>query len=190
PATMRLRSALLRSWPTAELTEMIDLYGIMRTVLERYICPSNGTVIHRHKERYGEDSMPIVGHLFQTKYYRYRLAADPTCTMPPSGHCWEGWGDDVGHYYILEDMLKLHPGVIYQLYDFCAGSGKLGELIDAVDGWQTGSKKSVVESHIAGMGEWFIDNGQTLAETIDLVVSERGEDEIDSVGAIVFEGID
>lgn len=167
---------------------MIDLQGIMRKALELHICPSNGTVIRRHKERHGEDSMPFVGNLFQTKYQRYRLPTDFPCRG--QSDTWDGWGDDVAHYYVLEDMLKFHPGEIYQLYDFCAGSGRLGEMIGAIDGLHIASKKTVVETHVAGMGDWFVDNGQTLGETINLVISERGEDEIEGVGAIVADGVD
>ncbi|KAI4096169.1 MAG: hypothetical protein LQ344_001232 [Seirophora lacunosa] len=190
PATMRLRAALLRGWSTAELAEMVDLQAAMRKALEQHICPSNGAVIRRHKERYGDDhhSTLIVNHHL-------------TCPPPPPRHqpwkspsshhhwqdlAWQGWGDDVHHYYVLEDMLKFDPGEIYQLYDFCAGSGRLGEIIRGRDdGWQPGSKKAVVETHVAEMGDWFVNNGQTLGETVDFVVGERGEDEIEGEGAIV-----
>lgn len=169
---------------------MVDLQCIMRKVLARHICPSNGAVIRRHKERCGEDIPLVGGPAFDTlgqKMQRYNPSRDFSVRQPDA---WEGWGDDVAHYYVLEDMLKLDPMDIMQLYQFCAGNGKLGELVGAVDGWRIGTKKQVVETHVAGMGDWFLDNGQTLGETVNFVVSERGEDEIEGVGAIVADGLD
>ncbi|KAL9008915.1 MAG: hypothetical protein Q9173_006011 [Seirophora scorigena] len=185
PATIRLRAALLRGWSTAELAEMVDLQAVMRKALEQHICPSNGAVIRRHKERYGDDhSTLIVNHLTCPPPPRHQPWKSPSHHW--QDQTWQGWGDDVHHYYVLEDMLKFDPGEIYQLYDFCAGSGRLGEIIGGRDdGWQPGSKKAVVETHVAEMGDWFVNNGQTLGETVDFVVGERGEDEVEGEGAIV-----
>ncbi|KAI4286579.1 MAG: hypothetical protein L6R35_004170 [Caloplaca aegaea] len=200
PATIRLRAALLRGWSTAELAEILDLQAVLRKALEQHICPSNGTVIRRHKERYGHDSsrdsMLIVNHHLTCP--SPPPPPPPYPQKPPSlyyqhnwqNQTWQGWGDDVHHFYVLEDMLKFDPGEIYQLYDFCAGSGRLGEIVGGRDGWQPGgSKKTVVETHVAEMGDWFVNNGQTLGETVGFVVGERGEDEIEGEGAIVHAGV-
>ncbi len=73
----------------------------------------------------------------------------------------EGWGDEIAHYYVVEDMLKLNPEQLLYLY----------ETVTGFDG-----RKRTVESFVARLGSgWFANNGQTLVETVDWVVGERGE---------------
>ena len=66
----------------------------------------------------------------------------------------EGWGDNVGHYYVVEDLMKLDPGRILWLKDrkMC---------------------RSQVLSWVRGLGDWFENNGDTLGETLDAVLDER-----------------
>ncbi|KAL8695715.1 MAG: hypothetical protein Q9224_003213, partial [Gallowayella concinna] len=130
PPIVRSRAALLRAWPTHQLGELLDFQAMMKTVVELYVCPSNGTMIQRHKERYGE--MPGVSLHVQGQ--RLLCSANNFVITRPARYyeAWEGWGDDVSHYYIVEDMLKLHPGQMMELYDFVVnGKGKLG-MIDGV----------------------------------------------------------
>ena len=150
----------------------------MRKVIEEHICPSNGTVIRRHKDRYGEDSAPNAAAMFGCgpRYKSSRVTQHQFET-------WEGWGGDVDHYYVVEDMLKLHPGQIMELYDFIHDYPCT--RLDGVD--SLGNHKQDVEVYVGKLGEWFDSNGQTLGETVKLVVSERGEDELDGMGAIVAE---
>ena len=79
----------------------------------------------------------------------------------------EGWGDEIAHYYVVEDMLKLNPGQLMHLFDSVTGFNG--------DCTVCGSK-SMVESYVAGLGDWLENNGETLAETIGFVVGERGGD--------------
>ncbi|KAL8730207.1 MAG: hypothetical protein Q9181_004746 [Wetmoreana brouardii] len=181
PPVARSRAALLRAWSTSELSELMDMQSVFRAVLELYVCPSNGTVILRHKERHGENSMPTVS-LFQSYELKPHRGA-----VPGKVHIveyWEGWGDDVAHYYVLEDMLKLHPGQIMKLYHFVNGAeAKFG----AIDGpTPAGNKKAAVEAYVAALGEWFDNNGSTLEETVRFVMGERGEFDFHSVGSIVL----
>lgn len=37
-------------------------------------------------------------------------------------------------------------------------------------------RKASVERFVAGLGDWFENNGETLGETVDWVVNGRGED--------------
>lgn len=84
----------------------------------------------------------------------------------------EGWGDEIAHYYVLEDMLKLDPGQLMYLYEQL--SDGTGAAMSFNAGW---SSKGLVESFVAGVGgDWFENNGETLAETIQFVVNERGGD--------------
>ena len=70
----------------------------------------------------------------------------------------EGWGDEVPHYYVLEDMLKLDPAQILWLRDHAP------------------CNKPLVENFVKGLGEWFDNNGETCGQTLELVLAERGED--------------
>ena len=86
----------------------------------------------------------------------------------------EGWGDEIAHYYVVEDMMKLDPGQLMYLYEQIRGH--LGESTHYNAGW---SSKGLVESFVAGLdgpASWFENNGETLAETVGFVVGERGGD--------------
>ena len=69
----------------------------------------------------------------------------------------EGWGDEVPHYYVLEDMLKLDPAQILWLRDRAPG-------------------KPLVEGYVRGLGEWFENNGETFGQTLEWVLAQRGEE--------------
>ncbi|KAL8712773.1 MAG: hypothetical protein Q9220_002981 [cf. Caloplaca sp. 1 TL-2023] len=192
PPIVRSRAALLRGWSSRDLADLLDFQSVLRALLEMYVCPSNGTVIRRHKERYGDNTMPVVNHLSgygpQSKHYNFHHLNNGRTVRLQSEESCQGWGDDVSHYYVIEDMLKLHPGQIMQLYNFVVnGSGKLGALEAGPMG---GNHKAAVETFVVGLGEWFDNNGETLGETVRLVLNERGEDTFDGVGSIVAEGED
>ena len=54
-------------------------------------------------------------------------------------------------------MLKLDPGQIVWLREHAPAKG-------------------MVEAFVRGLGEWFENNGETFAQTVEWVVAERGED--------------
>ena len=88
------------------------------------------------------------------------------------------------HYYVVEDMLKLHPGQLLELYEFVVnGKG----LLPLLDGAISQNSKVAVKAFVAGLGEWFENNGETLGETIKFVVSERGDEEVGGCGDLVVE---
>ncbi|EKV09823.1 hypothetical protein PDIP_63170 [Penicillium digitatum Pd1] len=68
---------------------------------------------------------------------------------------YEGWGDEIPHYYIMQDMLKLDPGQILWLRDHAL-------------------LKEQVEEFVWSLGEWFRNNGETFGDTLDYVMNERG----------------
>jgi hypothetical protein len=70
---------------------------------------------------------------------------------------YEGWGDEIPHYYIMQDMMKLDPGQILWLRDHAL-------------------LKEQVEEYICSLGEWFRDNGETFGDTLEYVMNERGFD--------------
>ncbi|KAL8637305.1 MAG: hypothetical protein Q9228_005411 [Teloschistes exilis] len=177
PPVIRSRAALLRAWTDRELGELLDMQSVFRTILEKQVCPSNGTIIRRHKDRYGELSNPIISLMHipapgGMKHWRH-LCNDSIGSVDS----WEGWGDDVSHYYVIEDMMKLHPGHLMQLYHFVTGkTDTLAAMVD--DGFMMtmslAGHKAAIEGFVAGLGEWFDNNGETRSETIKYVVSERG----------------
>lgn len=161
PQAIRARALLLRPWPGRQLAEMLDLQGIFRQVLHSYVCPSDGTVLRRHRQRYP------VAEVGRRRGERFEAEA-------------EGWGDEVAHYYVVEDMLKVHPGQLMRLFESVTGKREVREEGDVSVVVVLGSAKGVVEHFLAGLGDWFENNGETLCETVGVVVGDRGGD----VGAL------
>ncbi|KAK4691370.1 hypothetical protein P7C71_g5615, partial [Lecanoromycetidae sp. Uapishka_2] len=197
PQVVRMRALLLRPWPSQQLAEILDLQSIFRQVMHSQICPSNGTVLRRHKQRYPEDTIPYVittgfakardecvglqhGHIYSTQQPVSRFKSQRNTVV-------EGWGDEITQYYVVEDMLKLDPGQL--MYLFAGVTGQIGS--DAAS-FGAGhdclmGAKGLVEHFVAGLGEWFENNGETLKETIGRVVEDRGED-FDAVLGMVQDG--
>ncbi|GES58719.1 F-box domain protein [Aspergillus terreus] len=69
----------------------------------------------------------------------------------------EGWGDEIPHYYVVQDMMKLDPGQILWLREHAP-------------------LKEQVEAFVRSLGDWFRDNGETFGETFEWVLKERGDD--------------
>lgn len=80
----------------------------------------------------------------------------------------EGWGDDIGHYYVVEDMLKLDPEQILWLRE-------------------NAPLKGMVEGYVRGLGDWFENNGETFGWSLGWVLRERAEDAAE-VGERVRDG--
>lgn len=194
PQTIRSRAALLRPWPSHQLAEILDLHTIFRQLLHSHICPSNGTVIRRHKHRYPDDPFPLVSITAPGTYRRQHMLFHQTnfhCTphmsnLLPSkyrsnqhGTSIEGWGDEIAHYYVVEDMLKLGPGQLMYLFETITISHGSAAAYNAGC-----SSKGLVESYVAGLGDWFENNGETISETVGFVVGERGRDVCDLKNAI------
>ncbi|KAJ5143895.1 uncharacterized protein N7515_002682 [Penicillium bovifimosum] len=83
---------------------------------------------------------------------------------------YEGWGDEIPHYYIVQDMLKLDPGQILWLRDHAL-------------------LKEQVEEYVWSLGEWFRDNGETFGDTMEYVMNERGLEIREVRSAIVNRGM-
>lgn len=121
------------------------------TSLSAYHSPPSLLFAHFH-------SSAMITNKYHTAYNRYAFNA----SHDPGS---EGWGDDIGHYYVVEDMLKLDPEQILWLKE-------------------NAPLKGMVEAFVKGMGEWFENNGETWGQTLEWVLRERGEDV-----AGVYEGI-
>ena len=172
PAVVRKRAALLQNFPTPELAEMWDVHQVLRNTVSNDICPSNARMRQKFQQRFPDNSNPLSINI----HLNYPVA--PSSFVPASWlhnstmasaksqsrlapSRWhepgaEGWGDDINHYYVVEDMMKLDPGQILHLRDRC-------------------SSKEQVEAYVREKGEWFINNGETFSQTLALVVAQRGE---------------
>lgn len=203
PPVVRSRAALLRAWNNGELAEMLDVHNILHTLLEFYICPSNSTVRQRYEDQYHDYlALPIVTarpyewplrklwdrsrftHHNATVFSQAHLFRSSS-NYDPEWHMLQGWGDQISHYYVLEDMLKLEPGRIVWLYDYIMvyprslwSSLPLREVNyshQVCENTHTGSNelKDAIDAVVTA--EWFQNNGQTFVETMEFVIEERGE---------------
>ncbi|KAK4569832.1 hypothetical protein LTR86_002801 [Recurvomyces mirabilis] len=76
----------------------------------------------------------------------------------------EGWGDDINHYYVVEDMMKLDPGQILLLKEKYFLKGHV---------------EAFVRLEVDGGEGWFVDNGETFSETLWSVLRQRHMDDVD-----------
>ena len=187
------RAKLLHNWSTTELAEIEDIREVIRDLLQNQICPSNGTIQRKFRKRFPESDQQLLfnihlnyppppsafqAHFHSThqvnsspKFFPSNTTTNskyqPTPLHEPGA---EGWGDEIPHYYIVEDMLKLDPGQIIWLKE-------------------NAPLKGMVQAFVRGLGEWFENNGETFGETLGWVVRERGEDveELREMGIVVFE---
>jgi hypothetical protein len=190
PEIMAERALLLHNWSTNELAEVLDVHDVFKQVIANNICPSNGKIRQKFQKRYPESDHqllfnihlnyppPLPTNLLHSlngmdieycstaKYNqaaRNLASASQNSRLQPSR--WhepglEGWGDDINHYYIVEDMMKLDPEQMLFLRDHCP-------------------RKAQVEAYVRATcqgGEWFVNNGETFSETLDHVVKQRGGD--------------
>ncbi|KAF2484682.1 hypothetical protein BDY17DRAFT_279378 [Neohortaea acidophila] len=185
PEVVRERAALLHNFSTVELAEMLDAHRIMRDLVANTICPSNGKIRHQFQKRFPESNHQILFNIhlnyppapstfvpdfgFYNSAYgssRYNSRLQPSRWHEPGS---EGWGDDISHYYVVEDMMKLDPAQLLLLRDEC----QLKRQVDAY-------VKEVV-------GDWFVNNGETFSETLKFVLAQRGW-EVEEVKGAVEDG--
>jgi len=107
----------------------------------------------------------LSSHFQSTQTYVSRYATSKYSLHPNHEVGAEGWGDDIPHYYVVEDMLKLDPEQIMWLKE-------------------NAPLKGMVEGYIRGLGAWFENNGETWVHTLEWVLDERGEDVGEFMGAL------
>lgn len=182
PEVMRERAALLHNFSTGELAEMMDVHMVLREVVSSNVCPSNGRIRQKVHKRYPEHQPLFNIHLnyapapssfipSDANYNnsalgssKYHARLTPSRYHEPGA---EGWGDDIGHYYVVEDMMKLDPEQILYLKEQCP-------------------LKSQVEAYVQSFGEWWGNNGETFSETVGFVVRQRGGDMEEFKSAIEY----
>lgn len=189
------RAELLHNWSTLELAEVADVHTVLREVVHNNICPSNGTIARKFKKRYPDNEhsllfnihlnypppaqavpaynpfasyhapTPLASHFQSTPSYVSRSASSKFSLNAGHEIGAEGWGDDIPHYYVVEDMMKLDPEQILWLKE-------------------NAPLKGMVEGYVRGMGDWFENNGETWVQTLEWVLDERGEDVGEFMGAL------
>lgn len=188
------RAALLHNWNTWELAEIADVHAVIREVVHNNVCPSNSIITRKFKKRhphnehgllfnihlnyppptatpYNPFASPLSSHFNNTPTYTSRYASSKYALHPSNEIGAEGWGDDIPHYYVIEDMLKLDPEQILWLKE-------------------NAPMKRMVEGYVRTLGEnydgsnWFNNNGETWVQTLEFVLNERGEDVGEFMGAI------
>jgi len=80
----------------------------------------------------------------------------------------EGWGDDIPHYYVVEDMLKLDPEQILWLKECAPLRAQVEDFV----------------RRLGGGRDWFDNNGETWGQTMEWVLRGRGEDVGEVLGAV------
>ncbi|KAL4929223.1 Brix-domain-containing protein [Aspergillus undulatus] len=189
------RAQLLHNWSTSELAEIEDMRLVIADVVQNHICPSNGTIQRKFRKRYPESNHQLLFNVHLnyppqhtlTPYGFHDPDADPdqyihathSLTFTNSSSKYrsrfrndifhepgsEGWGDEIPHYYVVQDMMKLDPAQVLWLRENCP-------------------LKDQVETFVLSLGDWFRDNGETFGDTLDWVIRERGEDMEEFRGAI------
>ena len=167
------RAALLHNFSTVELAEMLDMHMILRDTISRNICPSNSAIRSKVYKRFPESTGQLLFNPHFNLLPHSWSSLDSDCYHSSANAAIhfrnkytssryhepgaEGWGDDIMHYYVVEDMLKLDPEQIMWLKE-------------------NAPYKSQVEGYTRTMGEWFENNGETFVQTMQLVLQQRGGD--------------
>lgn len=180
PHVLDTRAALLHNFNMCALAEMLDVQRVIRATVASNICPSNGKIRQMFQKRYPDSNQQLLFNIHlnyppppnqlpttsdgwlnnsimsSAKYHQTHMSRlQPSRAHEPGA---EGWGDDIGHYYVVEDMMKLDPEQILFLRDRCP-------------------MKTQVEAYVRSCedgGEWFVNNGETFEETLWYVLSQRG----------------
>jgi hypothetical protein len=175
PARIKERCRLLRAWSTEELAEIEDFRGIMRSVLESAILgeedlywelePTSGR-FHRKPCTFPLAPRPYLNSVTTLKN-AFHISNDDRVSLNQRLHSMQalafrarmyGRVDDITRFYVLEDLMKLDPEQVLWLQE------------NAYLNLQ-------VPDQVGSMGEeWFINNGETFAQSFEMVMADRGED--------------
>lgn len=165
-AAMEERSRLIRNWSTEEIAEIEDFRNIMRIVLQS-ICSIDDQAeydIHSSYLRSCHYQVGAPSSIFHSTFSRPMHAATLLTNTLHSGmstlanFCGSETGQ-IGQYYVLEDLMKLDPGEVMWLHENTRLNCHIPAHLESM-----------------GKGEWFQNNGETFSQTIERVLSDRGED--------------
>lgn len=168
PRTTRLlyssfekRTTLLR-FPTDELLELEDMRRIIQQFISTFIVPSDV-----RDNFYDKDHVHTCGQkpsALDDLFHTFGISHHDEREYNP---CNTGWGGEIASYYLVQDLLKLDPEQILWLKE------------NALSKWE-------VENFIQNLGDWFQNNGETLSQTLNMVLLGRGHEEL--LGGLDDEG--
>jgi hypothetical protein len=204
PQTMRKRAELLYQWSTDELAEIADVRAVMREVISSNVCPSNGTVTRKFRQRHGDDA---VNHLV-FNMTNIHLNFPPPQPDPPiycpltSGHFAARPPNQYFHSSTYISATTRTKAYHLGRHGADAGFEGWGDSINhyyAVEDmlkldprqilWLKEKKmpRGQVLEWVQSIGEWFSNYGDTWGETVQHVLDQRGENlaEVFMYGGVV-----
>lgn len=142
---------------------MEDLRGILESMIIN-LCPSDGEVFWRrggepmHKGLAMRQPTSLDSDLFHDSRHD-ALVEKISCRPAPEAReqTMDGWGDEIEQYHVLNDLLKLTPAQIMQLYNTALSKQDVHGFVDDRVGSQ-----------------WFWNNGESMLHTWILVMHGRG----------------
>ena len=165
-AMIAQRCRLLRAWSTEELAEIEDFRNIMRSVLDATILGHDDRQWElepafpgQYHQRTRVSALASSAHLNSTTAFKNAFHTSSDCRgfIHQDQTDMHGWVDEITKFYILEDLMKLDPEQALWFREIVYLSMQ-------------------VPDYIAPVGEeWFMNNGETFAETLEKVLSDRGE---------------
>ena len=210
--TVMKRTALLHNWSTPELAEIADVHAVMLQVVSANVCPSDGTIARKYRKRFPDREAHQLLFNIHLNYNTGRTSGPNSRSSSPCPQQYkcpekhvnakyaptrqheiglEGWGDDINHYYVVQDMLKLDPAQILYLKERAPLKRQVERYVRNLGnslGSGTVSFEVDAEDCVNGEGEdWFDNNGETWVQTLEWVLEERGED-LDEFFGLLAEG--
>ena len=151
------KSRLVRNWSTEEITEIEDFRNIMRTVL-RSTYDSDDKFPFELQASYFRQC-PAQANVSTRMFHSSHDSRTQYSNRSTLVHALGTEMSQLSQYYILEDLMKLDPGEAIWLHE------------NATLDWQIQTCLQFL-----GKGEWFENNGETLGQTLEKILSDRGED--------------
>lgn len=141
-------------------------HGLLFNIHLHYPPPSHAPPAYNpFSAPYHATPISLSSHFHNNQTYTSRHASSKFSLHPSHEIGAEGWGDQIPHYYVVQDMLKLDPEQILWLKE-------------------NAPLKGMVEGYVRGMGDWFENNGETWVQTLEWVLDERGQDVGEFMGAV------
>jgi hypothetical protein len=169
-AMVTQRCRLLRTWSTEELAEIEDFRNVMRSVLDSTILGEEDLQWELEPAlpgRYQLSAPASRAHLRSATTFKNAFHTSSDCRgfIRQDRADMHDRMDEITRFYILEDLMKLDPEQVLWFREIAYLNLQ-------------------VPDYIAPVGEeWFMNNGETFAETLEKVWLDRGEnpDEIRSL---------
>jgi len=202
PEVMHNRAELLYTWPTDELLEMMDVREVMRDVLSSNVCPSNGAVTRKFRQRHGDEAVKNLVFNMTNIHLNF----------PPPEQTSRVCLATSGHFAAQPPRELFHHSTTYMSTTTRTKAYYLGRKDAGSEGWGDSLShyyvvedmlklepdqilwlkekkmcKADVMDWVRGIGDWFNNYGDTWGETMKFVMGQRGEDleELLSQGGVV-----